>query len=74
MTQEGTTILDQLGVDVGFKTTFAKTITETDLTLLAAVSGDYNPVHVNEEYAKKTRYKGIIAPCLPSILCHAFAV
>ena len=27
----------------------------------AEMSGDYNPVHMNEEYAKKTRFKGRIA-------------
>ncbi len=61
MTSEGTTILDKLGVDVGYKTTHVKTVTETDIVLFAAVSGDLNPVHVNEEYAKKTFFGGRIA-------------
>ncbi len=58
---EKDTILDRLGVDVGYKTTHTKTVTETDIVLFAAVSGDLNPVHVNEEYAKKTFFGGRIA-------------
>ena len=58
---EEITILDKLGVDVGLKTTHMKTITETDIGLFAAVSGDFNPVHTCEEYAKKTFFKGRIA-------------
>ncbi len=58
---EGKTVLDKLGVDVGLKTSHAKTVTEADITLIAAVSGDFNPVHVNEEYARKTFFKGRIA-------------
>lgn len=61
MTREGMTLLDKLGVDVGYKTTFSKTITESDIAMMATVSGDYNPVHMNEEYARKTFFKGRIA-------------
>jgi 3-hydroxybutyryl-CoA dehydratase len=55
------TILDKLGVDVGFKTTHVKTITEADINRFAEVSGDFNPVHVDEKYAKKTLFGGRIA-------------
>jgi len=41
---------------VGDAATFAKTITDADLLLFAAVSGDYYPLHVDEEYAKTTRF------------------
>lgn len=54
-------ILDRLGVDVGYKTTHIKTITEADIVLFAGVSGDFNPVHMAEEYAKKTLFGGRIA-------------
>ena len=40
---------------------FAKTISETDIYLYAGVSGDYNPAHINEEYAKNTFFKTRIA-------------
>ena len=61
MSEESTSILDKLGVDIGLKTTHMKTITEADINLFAEVSGDFNPVHVNEEYAKKTFFGGRIA-------------
>ena len=54
-------ILDKLGVDVGIKLAHTKTITEADISKLAEVSGDYNPVHISEEYAKKTVFGGRIA-------------
>ncbi len=61
MTENDISILDKLRVDIGYKTTHVKTVTETDIVLFAAVSGDLNPVHVNEEYAKKTFFGGRIA-------------
>lgn len=36
---------------------FAKTISEADVYLYAGVSGDHNPAHINEEYAKHTFFK-----------------
>ena len=41
---------------VGDRATFAKTISEADILLFAAVSGDQYPLHVDEEYAKTTRF------------------
>ena len=46
---------------VGQKASFAKTITEADVYLFAGVTGDINPAHLNEEYAKNTLFKGRIA-------------
>jgi 3-hydroxybutyryl-CoA dehydratase len=46
---------------VGQKASFGKTITETDVYLFAGISGDINPAHTNEEYAKNTFFKGRIA-------------
>jgi len=45
----------------GMTATFAKTITEADIVLFAAVSGDNNAVHINEEFAQTTPFKGRIA-------------
>lgn len=59
MTQQ--TILDKYGVDVGFKLTYERVVSEEDINLFAKVSGDFNPVHIDEEYAKKTLFKGRIA-------------
>ncbi|MEW9673387.1 MaoC/PaaZ C-terminal domain-containing protein [Ammoniphilus sp. 3BR4] len=33
-----------------------RTITETDLAFYAGYSGDYNPIHTDEEFAKKTAF------------------
>ena len=43
-------------IQVGDKGFHGKTITETDLVLFAGISGDFNPMHVNAEYAKSTPY------------------
>jgi 3-hydroxybutyryl-CoA dehydratase len=45
----------------GMSATFGKTITESDIYTFAGVSGDTNPVHINEEYARGTMFKSRIA-------------
>lgn len=45
----------------GMNATFSKTITEADIVLFAGVSGDSNAIHINEEYAATTAFKGRIA-------------
>lgn len=37
------------------------TVTESHIVQFAGLSGDYNPLHVDEEYAKNTGFKGRIA-------------
>ena len=44
-------------ISIGMSAIFAKTITEADVSLYAAVSGDMNPLHMNEEFACHTRFK-----------------
>ena len=41
---------------VGDTATFSKTVSEADVLLFAAVSGDHYPLHVDAEYAKTTRF------------------
>ncbi len=48
-------------LQVGMSATFAKTITEADIILFAAASGDHNAVHINDEFAQTTPFKGRIA-------------
>jgi 3-hydroxybutyryl-CoA dehydratase len=48
-------------LSVGQSARFSKTITETDIYLYAGISGDFNPAHVNEQYAAKTFFKTRIA-------------
>lgn len=37
-------------------TTAARTVTETDVVMFAGISGDYNPLHTNEEFCKTTQF------------------
>jgi acyl dehydratase len=39
----------------------ARTVTEADIVQFAGLSGDYNPLHVNEEYCKTTMFGSRIA-------------
>jgi acyl dehydratase len=39
----------------------ARTVTEADIVQFAGLSGDYNPLHVNEEYCKTTIFGGRVA-------------
>lgn len=46
---------------VGEFAEFSKVFTEEDVFLFAGISGDRNPVHVDKEFAAKTRFKARIA-------------
>ena len=48
-------------IRVGDAAEFAKTVTETDVYLYAGITGDLNPAHLNEAYAKGTFFKTRIA-------------
>ncbi len=48
-------------IKIGQTARTSKQITQTDLTLYAAVTGDFNPVHFDPVYAAQTRFKGPIA-------------
>ena len=48
-------------LSVGMTSIFAKTVTEADIVLFAGVSGDTNPVHINQLFAEGTIFKGRIA-------------
>ena len=41
---------------VGDSRTLIKTITETDVRLFAEISGDHNPIHLDQTYAAQTRF------------------
>jgi len=45
----------------GMSAVFGKTITDADILMFAGVSGDTNPVHLNEEFAGGTQFHGRIA-------------
>ncbi len=48
-------------IEVGDADEFTKTISESDIYLFAGVTGDLNPAHINETYAKDTFFKSRIA-------------
>lgn len=47
-------------LDIGDKVVFTKTISEEDVVEFARASGDTNRLHLDEDYAKKTRFNGRI--------------
>ena len=48
-------------LDVGMTAAYARTIGPADLVMFAGISGDTNPMHLNEEYAAATMFEGTIA-------------
>ena len=48
-------------LSVGATAIYAKTITDADIVLFAGISGDTNPVHLNDEFSATTMFKGRIA-------------
>jgi 3-hydroxybutyryl-CoA dehydratase len=52
---------------VGDSAEISKTITETDINDFARLTGDFNPVHLDQAYAEKTIFKGRIAHGLLSV-------
>ncbi|WP_036552158.1 MaoC family dehydratase [Neptunomonas japonica] len=43
-------------LEVGMNDFYAKTISESDVYMFAGISGDNNPIHINDEYAKTTPF------------------
>lgn len=48
-------------IEIGEEASFTKTISETDVYNYAGVTGDFNPAHINESFAKKSMFGGRIA-------------
>ncbi len=58
--------------NVGDSASFAKTITEADVTLFAGISGDFNPLHINEQFAKTQMFgKRVVHGAFSSALISA---
>ena len=51
--------IDELSV--GMSASYERVVTIRDIEEFAEVSGDHNPVHLDDAYAKTTRFKGRIA-------------
>ena len=64
-------------IEIGQKATFVKTISESDISIFAGLTGDFNRIHVDAEYARTTRYgrrvahglltASLVQPCLSEI-------
>jgi len=54
-------------IKVGDTASLSKTISEYDVYAFAGLTGDFNPVHVNAEFAKDTMFKGRIAHGMLSV-------
>ena len=46
---------------IGDSAEISRTITEEDIQGFAKVTGDFNPLHLNQDYAEKTIFKGRVA-------------
>ena len=47
-------------IDLGLQKEFTVKITESTIADFAKISGDYNPLHMDEKYAKSTTFKNRI--------------
>lgn len=48
-------------IEIGDSATLERTLSWRDVELFAVMSGDINPAHVDEEYARTDRFHGIVA-------------
>lgn len=54
-------------IKVGDSVSLTRTLTQQDIELFAVMSGDVNPVHVDEAFARDDMFHKIINPSLPII-------
>jgi len=54
-------------ISVGDIASFTKSVTEYDVYSFAGITGDFNPAHINTEYASETSFGKIIAHGILSI-------
>ncbi len=48
-------------MEVGQTASMSKTVTEADIVMFAGVTGDFNPAHIDAEYAAASMFKERIA-------------
>ena len=53
--------MEDFYVKVGSKSTFSKTISESDVYLFAGITGDFSPNHINRQYMERSSYGRLIA-------------
>lgn len=53
-------------IEIGMEVSYSQTITDADIKAFSGISGDKNPVHMDDDYAQKSRFKKRIAHGLMS--------
>jgi 3-hydroxybutyryl-CoA dehydratase len=53
--------MSEFHLAVGDRTTFSKTVAESDVYLFAGITGDFAPNHVNKAFMEKSSYRRPIA-------------
>lgn len=48
-------------IKIGASASYSQTITDADIKTFAGISGDNNPIHMDDNYASNSRYKKRIA-------------
>jgi len=48
-------------IEIGMSVSYSQTVTDADIKVFAGISGDRNPVHLDENYANNSRFKKRIA-------------
>lgn len=48
-------------IEIGMSASYSQTVSDADVKSFAGISGDRNPVHIDENYAQNSRYKRRIA-------------
>jgi 3-hydroxybutyryl-CoA dehydratase len=56
-------------IEVGMSASVSRKVTDEDIRKFAELSGDNNPIHIDEGYAKESRYKNRIAH---GLLCSSY--
>ena len=49
-------------IQIGDTADFSKTISEFDIYQFAGITGDFNPMHINEEFARYDHFQGSNCP------------
>lgn len=49
-------------ISVGDIETFTKTMTETDVVIWVGLTADTNPMHIDKEYSRTTRFGDVLVP------------
>ncbi len=54
-------IRDYEDIKIGDRSAFSKTVGEADVFAFCGITGDFNPIHVDEVFARQSRWQGRIA-------------